>query len=78
MTAANASTISDGAACMVLMSRAAAERHGCAVLATIRGYGDAEQEPAWFTTAPAAALPLAAAHAGVELSDVDFFEINEV
>ena len=78
VTAANASTISDGAACLVLMSRAAAEQHGAAVLATVRGYGDAEQEPAWFTTAPAAALPVAAAHAGLgSLSEVEYFEINE-
>ena len=77
MTASNASTISDGAAAVLLMSRAAAERHGCTVLATLRGYGDAEQEPAWFTTAPSAALPKAAAHAGVALAEVDYFEINE-
>ena len=77
VTASNASTISDGAAAVLLMSRAAAERHGCAVLATVRGYGDAEQEPAWFTTAPSAALPKAAAHAGVALAEVDYFEINE-
>ena len=77
VTAANASTISDGAACVLLMSRAAAERHGCKVLAVIKGYGDAEQEPAWFTTAPAKALPAAVAHAGVTLDQVDFFEINE-
>jgi len=77
VTAANASTISDGAAALVLMSRAAAEAKGCAVLATIKGYGDAEQEPEWFTTAPSAALPKAAAHAGVALTDIDYFEINE-
>ena len=67
----------DGAAAVVLMSRAAAEKHGCTILATIKGYGDAEQDPAWFTTAPAKALPKAAAHAGVSLGEVDFFEINE-
>ena len=66
-----------GAAAVVLMSRAAAEKHGCEVLATIKGYGDAEQEPQWFTTAPSVALPVAAEHAGVSLADVDFFEINE-
>ena len=77
VTAANASTISDGAAALVLMSRSAAEKHGCRVLATVKGYADAEQEPAWFTTAPALALPKAAAHAGVALSDVEYFEINE-
>eukprot|EP00962_Isochrysis_galbana_P033839 scaffold11391_cov125-Isochrysis_galbana.AAC.3 len=78
VTAANASTISDGAAAVVLMSRAAAEAHGAVVLATIRGFGDAEQEPQWFTTAPAAAIPRALKHAGLEgVSAVDYFEINE-
>lgn len=78
VTAANASTISDGAAALVLMSRAAAGRHGCRVLATLRGYGDAEQEPAWFTTAPSLAIPKALKHAGVSsIGDVDYFEINE-
>ena len=77
VTAASASTISDGAACMLLMSRAAANTHGCKVLATIKGYGDAEQDPSLFTTAPAKALPVAAVHAGIELDNVDLFEINE-
>ena len=77
VTAANASTISDGGAAVVLMSRAAAERHGCAVLATVKGYADAEREPEWFTTAPSLALPKALAHAGVAQGDVDAFEINE-
>ena len=78
VTAANASTISDGAAAVLLMSREAAEKHGCTVLATIKGYADAEQEPEWFTTAPAAALPKAVAHAGLgSMSEVDIFEINE-
>ena len=77
VTPANASTISDGAAAVVLMSRAAAEKHGCTVLATVKGYGDAEQEPAFFTTAPAKALPKAVAHAGIDMGEVDFFEINE-
>nr|AFA36454.3 acetyl-CoA acetyltransferase [Isochrysis sp. CCMM5001] len=78
VTAANASTISDGAAALVLMSRAAAKAHGATVLATIRGFGDAEQEPEWFTTAPSAAIPRALANAGLSgVSSVDFFEINE-
>ena len=59
------------------MSREAAEKHGCTVLATLKGYGDAEQDPAFFTTAPSLALPKALAHAGVSQGDVDFFEINE-
>lgn len=77
VTAANASTLSDGAAALVLMSRAAAEAANQPILATVRGYADAEQAPAWFTTAPAAAIPKALAHAGVALLDVDYFEINE-
>jgi acetyl-CoA C-acetyltransferase len=78
VTAANASTISDGAAAVVLMSRKAADENGIAVLATVRGFGDAEQEPQWFTTAPAAAIPRALIDAGLEgVSDVDYFEINE-
>jgi len=78
VTAANASTISDGAAAVLLMSRRAAEAHGCEILGTIRGYADAEQEPSLFTTAPALALPKAASHAGLSsLADVDYFEINE-
>ena len=59
------------------MSRAAAERHGCTVLATVKGYGDAEQAPSFFTTAPAKALPKAVAHAGVDMKNIDYFEINE-
>ena len=77
VTASNASTISDGAAAVILMSRAAAEQHGCKVLATLKGHGDAEQEPAWFTTAPSKALPIAAKRAGIGIEDVDYFEINE-
>ena len=78
VTAANASTISDGAAAVILMSRAAAEQHGCKVPRHAqRPYGDAEQEPAWFTTAPSKALPIAAKRAGIGIEDVDYFEINE-
>jgi len=77
VTAANASTISDGAAAVVLMSRAAAEAHGATVLGTVKGFGDAEQEPDFFTTAPSKAIPKAMAHAGVATGDVDLFEINE-
>ena len=77
VTAANASTISDGAAALLMMSRAAAEKHGCSVLATLKGHADAEQAPEWFTTAPSKALPLAVERAGVAMADVDYFEINE-
>jgi len=77
VTAANASTINDGAAALVLMSKDKAEELGLTPLATIKSYADAAQEPEWFTTAPAKALPKALAKANVELSDVDFFEFNE-
>jgi acetyl-CoA C-acetyltransferase len=76
-TAANSSTINDGAGAMVLMSREKAEELGLEVLATVAAYADAAQEPQWFTTAPAKALPLALKKANISQSDVDFFELNE-
>ncbi|WP_242205243.1 acetyl-CoA C-acyltransferase [Aestuariivivens insulae] len=77
VTAANASTINDGAGVMVLMSKDKAESLGLKPLATIKGYADAAQEPKWFTTAPAKALPKALDKAGITLKDVDYFEFNE-
>jgi len=77
VTAANASTMNDGAAAVVLMSKEKAELLGIKPLAVIRGYADAEQAPEWFTTSPAKALPRAIAKAGLTLNDIDFFEINE-
>ncbi|CAI7839048.1 unnamed protein product [Closterium sp. NIES-53] len=77
VTAGNASAISDGAAAVVLASRQAAKQHGLNVLAVLRGFGDAEQAPSRFTTAPALAVPVALKHAGVEQSDVEYWEINE-
>ena len=77
VTAANASTINDGAAAMVLMSEAKARELGLKPLAYIKGYADAAQEPKWFTTAPSKALPKAIAKAGIDIKDVDFFEFNE-
>jgi acetyl-CoA C-acetyltransferase len=77
VTAANASTINDGAAALVLMSRSKAEELGLKSLVTIKSYADAAQEPKWFTTAPAKALPKALAKADIELDDVDYFEFNE-
>ena len=77
VTAANASTINDGAGAMVLMSREKADELGLKPLAVIKGYADAAHEPEWFTTAPAKALPKALDKAGVDLKDVDFFEFNE-
>ena len=77
VTAANASTINDGAAAMVLMSKDKADELGLKPLATIKSYADAAQEPEWFTTAPAKALPKALAKADISIDDVDFFEFNE-
>lgn len=77
VTAANASTINDGAGAMILMSEEKAKELGLTPLATIKSYADAAQEPKWFTTAPAKALPKALAKAGVSQDDVDFFELNE-
>ncbi|TCJ19198.1 acetyl-CoA C-acyltransferase [Flaviaesturariibacter flavus] len=77
VTAANASTMNDGAAAVVLMSREKAEELGIKPLAVIRGYADAEQEPQWFTTTPSIAVPVAVKRAGIELKDVDYVELNE-
>lgn len=77
VTAANASTINDGAAALVLMSAEKAAELGITPIAKIRGYADAAHEPKWFTTAPAKALPKALAHAGLSQDDIDFFEFNE-
>jgi acetyl-CoA C-acetyltransferase len=77
VTAANASTLNDGAAALVLMSRQKAEALGCTVLATIRGYADTAKAPEWFTTAPSDALPKAVERAGIAMNDVDYFELNE-
>lgn len=77
VTAANASTINDGAGAMILMSREKADELGLKTLATIKSYADAAQDPKWFTTAPAKALPKALDKAKIKLEDVDFFELNE-
>ncbi|WP_396590211.1 acetyl-CoA C-acyltransferase [Allomuricauda sp. R78024] len=77
VTAANASTINDGAAAVVLMSADKASELNLTPLATIKGYADAAHEPEWFTTAPAKALPKALDRAGVLIEDIDFFELNE-
>ncbi len=77
VTAANASTINDGAAAVILMSEEKANELGLKPLAYIKGFADAAQEPKWFTTAPAKALPKALDKAGVSINDVDFFEFNE-
>jgi acetyl-CoA C-acetyltransferase len=77
VTAANASTINDGAGAVILMSEEKAKAMGLTPLATIVSYADAAQEPKWFTTSPAKALPKALDKAGLKVSDVDFFEFNE-
>ena len=77
VTAANASTINDGAAALVLMSKDKAKELGLNPLATIKSYADAAREPEWFTVAPAKALPKALDKANIKISDVDYFEFNE-
>lgn len=77
VTAANASTINDGASALVLMSKSKMETLGLKPLAKIRGFADAAQDPIWFTTAPSLAIPKALKNAGLEKSEVDYFEINE-
>lgn len=77
VTAANASTMNDGAAALVLMSKEKMEALGLTPIAKLRGFADAEHEPEWFTTAPSKAMPKAAAHAGVAMSDIEYFEFNE-
>ena len=77
VTAANASTLNDGAAALVLMSAEKAKELGIKPLAKILGFADAQQAPEWFTTAPSKAIPLALHKAKVKIGDVDCFEINE-
>ena len=77
VTAANASTINDGASALILMSKEKAEALGVKPIAKIRGFADAAQDPIWFTTAPSLAIPKAMKHAGVTADEVDFYEINE-
>ena len=77
VTAANASTMNDGAAALVLMSREKAEELGLRPLAKIRAYADAEQAPEWFTTTPSLAVPKAVAKAGLQMEDISYWELNE-
>ncbi|MER3471695.1 MAG: acetyl-CoA C-acyltransferase [Chitinophagaceae bacterium] len=77
VTAANASTMNDGAAAVVLMSKEKADESGIQPMAIIRSYADAEQEPAYFTTTPSIAVPKAVQKAGLKMSDVDYVELNE-
>ncbi|MEN8120907.1 MAG: acetyl-CoA C-acyltransferase [Bacteroidota bacterium] len=77
VTAANASTINDGAAALILMSKEKAEELGVKPIAKISGYADAAHEPEWFTTAPVKAIPKAIAKAGLTAGDIEYYEINE-
>ena len=77
VTAANASTINDGAAALILVSGKKMQELGLKPIAKIIAFADAEQDPQWFTTAPTLAAPKAAAKAGISLQDIDFFEVNE-
>jgi acetyl-CoA C-acetyltransferase len=77
VTAANASTMNDGAAAVVLMSKEKADKLGIKPIAIIRGYADAEQAPEWFTTTPSKAVPRAVAKAGLKMEDINYFELNE-
>ena len=77
VTAANASTLNDGASALVLASKEAVEKYGLKPIAKIVGYGDAAHEPEWFTTAPSKAIPVALKKANLEISDIDYWELNE-
>lgn len=77
VTAANASTMNDGAAALVLMTEEKAKELGITPMATINGYADAEQDPQWFTTTPSLAIPKALTKAGLTLDQIDYFELNE-
>jgi acetyl-CoA C-acetyltransferase len=77
VTAANASTLNDGAAALLLMSRGKADEMGLRPLARIVSYADAEQAPEWFTTTPSIAVPKAVAKAGLKMEDIDYWELNE-
>ena len=77
VTAANASTLNDGAAAIILASQEAVQRSGLKPIARIVAYADAEQEPAWFTTTPILATKKVLSKAGLSLNDIDYFEVNE-
>ena len=77
VTAANASTMNDGAAALVLMSKEKADELGLKPIAKIISYADAEQAPEWFTTTPSLAVPKAVAKAGLKMEDIAYWELNE-
>ena len=76
-TAANSSTMNDGAAALVLMSKEKAEKLGLKPIAILRGYADSAQAPEWFTTTPSLAVPKAVEKAGLKMEDISYFELNE-
>lgn len=76
-TAANSSTMNDGAAALILMSKEKAEKLGLKPIAILRGYADAEQAPEWFTTTPSICIPKAVEKAGLKMEDINYFELNE-
>lgn len=77
VTAANASTLNDGASALVIMSKEKMEELGAKPIAKIVGYGDAAHDPEWFTTAPSEAIPVALKRAGLQVSDIDYWELNQ-
>ncbi len=77
VTAANASTLNDGASALLLMSKEKAQELGVKPIAKILGFADAAQDPKWFTTTPSLAIPKAMKQAGVDKKNVDYYEINE-
>ena len=77
ITAANASTLNDGASALILASKEAVEKYGLKPIAKIIGYGDAAQAPEWFTTSPSKAVPVALKRANLQIADVDYWELNQ-
>ncbi len=77
VTAANASTLNDGASALIIASKEAVEKHNLTPIAKIVGYGDAAHEPKWFTTAPSKAIPVALGKANLSVSDIDYWELNQ-
>ena len=77
ITAANASTLNDGASALILASEEAVEKYGLKPIARVVSYADASQAPEWFTTAPSLAIPKALAKANMQISDIDFWELNQ-
>ena len=77
VTAANASTLNDGASALIIASAEAVEKHGLKPIAKLKGYGDAAREPEWFTMAPSKAVPVALDKAGLDISDIDYWELNQ-